>query len=89
MIAPSARMMPWANLRNVFAAVAGSRTVEHALGGERDDPRMPIVRLHELLDGQAHAVDEAELLRDVFLICEGEAVLLPAGPQMQEVPNPP
>ena len=83
MIAPSARMMPWASLRNVAARLARARAVEHPLRGESHDARVPVVRLHELLDTERHAVHEAELMRDVFLVAEREAVLLTACAQVQ------
>ena len=46
---------------------------------------MAVVSLHELLDPKRHAVDETELLGDVFLVAEGQPVLLAARAKVKKV----
>ena len=71
------------------AAIARACAVEHSLRGERDDAGVPVIGLHELLDAEGHAIDEPELLRDVFLIPESQPVLLAAGAQVQKIADAP
>jgi hypothetical protein len=62
--------------------IARARAVEHSLRSERYDAGMPVIGLHELLDAESHAIHEAELLGNVFLIAERQPVLLAAGAQV-------
>ena len=62
--------------RSGAGTIPRARAVEHTLRGERHDAGMAIVGLHELLDPEGHAVDEAELLRNVFLVPKRQPVLL-------------
>ena len=70
---------------------AATRTspLEHSLGREGNDARVPIVGLHELLDPQGDAVDETELLRDILLVAKRQPVLLPPRPKVEQVPDTP
>ena len=71
------------------SSVARTCALEHALRRERHDASVAVVGLHELLDPEGHPIDEAQLLRNVFLVAKRQAVLLAAGAQVKKVPDTP
>src|SRR5690606_23933708 len=65
------------------------RALEQALGELRHHAGVAVVRLHELLDAEDDAVDEAERDADLLLIGEGEPILSPPGAEVEEVADAP